>query len=131
MKEQEKIFKPPCTECGGSCCRYVAIEIDRPSSKTDYDHIRWWLLHRDVNVFIDHDKKWHVEFRGVCENLGPDSQCRDYNRRPEICRTHGNLEEECEYFDSPYLYYFSNIREFERYLDKKKINWRFKHHTRK
>lgn len=131
MKKPETSFLPPCADCGGSCCRYVAIEIDRPTTKTDYDNIRWWLLHKDVHVFVDHDRKWHVEFRGVCENLGPKNECLMYHHRPEICRNHGNIEEECEYFDSPYLLYFSSLKEFEKYLDKKKIDWRFKHHVKK
>jgi uncharacterized protein len=126
MKKKMEQFQPPCGECGGRCCQYTAIEIDRPTSKNDYDNIRWYLSHKNVHVFVDHDKKWHVEFRSPCENLGPDNMCLIYEIRPRICRNHGNLEEECEYFDSPYLRYFSTRLEFEKYLNKKSIQWRFK-----
>ncbi len=119
-------FQPPCDACGGSCCRYVAIEIDRPTTKQDYDHIRWYLLHRDVSVFIDHDRKWYIEFRTPCEKQREDNRCGIYNRRPKICRDHGNVEGECEYYDSPYREYFSTEKAFLTYLEKKGKDWKFK-----
>ncbi len=126
MIKKNKEFAPPCDDCGGRCCQYTAIEIDKPTSKTDYDNIRWYLSHKNVHIFIDHDRKWHVEFRSPCENLGSDNRCLIYDIRPHICRNHGNLEEECEYFDSPYLHYFHTRVEFEAFLKKKSIDWRFK-----
>ncbi|MCP4133411.1 MAG: hypothetical protein GY754_20755 [bacterium] len=122
----EKEFIPPCEECGGTCCKYIAIEIDKPTTKTDYDHIRWYLLHKDVNVFVDHDKKWYVEFRTPCESQTKKNQCGIYTTRPKICRGHGNTEYECEFYDSPFSIYFSKVDEFEKYLSKKKIDWKFK-----
>jgi len=121
-----KKFQPSCEECGGKCCEYIAIEIDRPGSKKDYDHIRWYLLHKKVNVFVDHDKKWHVEFRSRCEAQTDDKKCSIYKKRPKICRDHGNEDGECEFYDSPYYLYFTNCREFEKYLLKKGIDWSFK-----
>ncbi|HOP62979.1 MAG TPA: YkgJ family cysteine cluster protein [Spirochaetota bacterium] len=120
-------YTPPCDKCGGKCCAYVAIELDRPRSKTDYDHIRWYLAHKNVNVFIDHDKNWHVEFRTPCEFQGTDKKCKNYVNRPAICREHGTSEGDCEFYDSPYLEYFSSCREFEAYLDKKGVDWRFRY----
>ena len=122
----ESDFTPPCHKCGAKCCKYVAIEIDIPTTKTEYDYIRWYLLHKDMNVFIDHDKKWHVEFKTPCEMIDKDGKCLAYDIRPKICRTHGNDDEECEYFDSPYLFYFSDTKQYEKYLNKKKIDWKFK-----
>jgi len=119
-------FQPPCDECGGSCCRYVAIEIDKPTAKGDYDHIRWYLVHRDVNVFIDHDKKWFIEFRTTCEHQGSDNRCQIYDTRPRICRGHGNEDGECEFFDSPYLEYFSSEKVFLDYLEGRGIDWKFR-----
>ncbi|MFC1669453.1 YkgJ family cysteine cluster protein [Spirochaetota bacterium] len=119
-------FKPPCQKCGSKCCKYIAIEIDKPGTKTEYDYIRWYLFHRDMNVFVDHDKKWHVEFKTPCEQLDRDGKCMVYDTRPKICRTHGNDDEECEYYDSPYHLYFSDVTEYEKYLNKKKIDWKFK-----
>jgi uncharacterized protein len=128
MKKNNDAFQPPCAHCGGKCCQYTAIEIDRPTTKREYDNIRWYLSHVNVHIFIDHDRKWHVEFRSHCENLGADNSCGMYVDRPDICRNHGNLEQECEYYDSPYLHYFSTRIEFEGYLKKKKVNWKFRKH---
>ncbi len=122
----ELMNKPPCHECGGSCCKYVALEIDKPVNKTDYDNIRWYLLHRNVNVFIDHERKWFVEFRSPCEALSETGACEVYEERPKICREHGNYEGECEYYSSPYAEYFSSEQEFLAYLGNRKIDWKFK-----
>ncbi|HOP28497.1 MAG TPA: YkgJ family cysteine cluster protein [Spirochaetota bacterium] len=120
-------YKAPCGQCGGKCCGYVAIEIDKPNCKKDYDIIRWYLAHQNVNVFIDHDKNWHVEFRTPCEFQDSDNKCRIYTKRPTICREHGRAEGDCEFYDSPYTEYFSSCKEFESYLTKKGADWRIKY----
>ncbi len=119
-------FVPPCEECGGRCCRYVAIEIEKPSAKNDYDNIRWYLLHRDINIFVDHDGKWYIEFRTPCEQQMEDHRCGIYSVRPRICRAHGNSEGECEYYDTPFKHYFSTEKDFLAFLEKKGIDWRFR-----
>ena len=127
MNRPVESFIPNCEKCGGSCCNYVAIEIDKPTTKQNCDHIRWYLLHKDVNVFIDHDKNWFVEFRTPCEKQNPsDYKCTIYSKRPKICRDHGNDDESCEYYDSPYFKYFSNAPQFEKYLNSRGIDWRYK-----
>lgn len=115
-----------CQRCGAACCRYVAIEIDRPTAKTDYDHVRWYLLHVGVTVFIDHDNRWFVEFETPCRELKSDHLCGRYRERPRICRSHGDEDESCEYFATPYKRQFRAIGEFEAYLEKRGIDWRFK-----
>ncbi len=119
-------FLAPCNECGGKCCEYVAIEIDKPTSKSDYDNVRWYLVHRNVNIFIDHDSKWFIEFRTPCEKQQFDKRCSIYEIRPKICRDHGNVEGECEFYDNPYKKYFKTAEEFQLYLENKGIDWRFK-----
>ncbi len=121
-----KITTATCAECGGACCTYVAMEIDKPSCKKDYDHVRWYLLHRDVSVFIDHDKNWFVEFETPCECLGEEGMCAIYEKRPRICRGHGAEEGTCEFFNDPYQKKFTHHKEFEEYLDKKGIKWKWK-----
>lgn len=119
-------FEPPCRDCGGRCCDYVAVELDRPSRKKDYDSIRWYLAHKNINVFIDHSRKWFIEFRTPCDKMDPYKRCTIYKNRPSICRDHGNTEGSCEYFDTPYREYFSTVKEFEKYLENKKIDWRYR-----
>jgi len=119
-------YQAPCAQCGGRCCNYIAIEIDKPKSKHDYDMMRWYLAHKNVNVFIDHDKNWHVEFRTPCDYQEKNKKCSIYSKRPVICRDHGNSEGSCEYYDTPYAEYFSSLEEFEKYLNDKGIDWKYK-----
>jgi len=119
-------YFPPCKECGGKCCEYVAIEIDKPKTKKDFDYIRWFLLHKNVNVFIDHENKWFTEFRTECLAQKDDKTCEIYSERPKICRDHGTEQGNCEFFDTPYKRYFSDVKDFEKYLSKNGIDWKFK-----
>ncbi len=116
----------PCDRCGAGCCRYVAVEIDEPTSKRDYDHIRWYLLHNNVHVFADHEGYWYVEFETDCGSLDAEARCGSYERRPRICRHHGEKDATCEFMDDPHMVRFSNAEEFENYLDEQGIQWRFK-----
>ncbi len=116
-----------CDDCDGRCCRYIATELDRPRSKRDYDHIRWFLLHRNVSVYIDRSGQWFVEFQTPCRELKPDHRCRSYARRPRICRAHNADGESCERYDAkPYRMCFNNATQFEAYLTQRGIDWRFK-----
>jgi hypothetical protein len=83
----------PCAGCG-ECCRYVATQIDRPTTNTDYDQIFWYLTHKDVSVYIDWEGDFYLEFRTLCEHLTPANTCAIYRERPEICSDFSF--EECE-----------------------------------
>jgi len=125
MKKKEATLT--CDECGARCCRYVATQIDTPSCKRDYDHIRWFLLHENVHVFIDHERHWLVEFETACSELAQDHLCRNYANRPRICRHHGD-ERDCEFLagTEPHVIRFSTVGEFDAYMDKRGIDWRWK-----
>jgi Fe-S-cluster containining protein len=126
-KRSSGTSKALCAACGGMCCRYVAVEIDKPTCKRDYDHIRWYLLHEKVHVFLDHEKRWFVEFETPCSALQADAACGNYAERPRICRQHGEGAVECEYVsdDQPFRRRFSTATEFEDYLDRKRVLWRW------
>lgn len=126
----KKLLEPPCDACGAKCCRYVSIEIDKPTGKRDYDTIRWYLLHRNVNVYIDHEEEWFVEFITPCEELRPANRCGAYEERPQVCRDHGWPIGTCEFFDDPTKHYFTSAADFEAYLAKKNIDWRWKRRPR-
>ena len=127
MTEPTLIEKSTCLTCGSRCCRYVALELDEPTRKRDYDHIRWYLMHRDVNVFTGHDGAWHLEFETACEMLGSAGECTGYKRRPRICESHGK-DHDCEFVaeSEPHELHFSTAGQFEQYLDENGIKWRKK-----
>ena len=78
------IKQNPCAGCS-LCCRYIAMEIDRPEEKKDVEQIRWFLLHKNVWIFIDHDSSWNIQFNTPCEKLDG-HLCSIYETRPQICR---------------------------------------------
>jgi hypothetical protein len=44
-----------CCKCTG-CCRYVSVDIKKPRSKDAIDLYVWYLLHKNVQIYIDNDK---------------------------------------------------------------------------
>ncbi len=83
----------PCTACT-QCCQYVAIEVDTPETRRDFDNIRWYLYHPGIEVYVDHEDTWNVLLYSRCENLLADGKCAVYETRPYICRNFDN--ETCE-----------------------------------
>lgn len=122
-----------CHACKGDCCRHIAMQIDRPSCKRDYDNIRWFLLHRDVAIFVDHDGDWLLEVTTPCERLNGEYRCSNYEARPRVCRTYPADDEQCE-FDAdepPWTRRFTSVEEFETYLDSQGIDWRWNDRKRR
>ena len=85
--------KNPCDSCDGKCCRYFALEIDKPTTKRDFDDIRWYLAHEHIRVFVE-DGSWYLEVQNCCRHLDASSRCRIYDQRPALCREHST--ENCE-----------------------------------
>lgn len=117
-----------CDACDAACCRYVATQIDTPTCKRDYDNIRWYLLHNAVNVFIDHDDAWYLEFETDCSRLDAQGRCTTYEQRPRLCARHGEDGTDCEFHgaSAPYKRIFRTAAEFEAYLSRKGIAWRWR-----
>ena len=128
MARKDQVQLYDCIACGAKCCRHLALEIDKPTCKRDYDNIRWYLMHENVNVFVDREGKWTLEFLTKCQNLLGNDTCIRYTDRPIICRDYPEPGDNCEYVggDSPYKLFFSNVKEFEQYLDKRGIDWRWR-----
>ena len=117
---------PTCDGCNGICCRHVAIEIDKPTSKREYEDVIWYLWHEGVSVFVEDDGKWYVEFSTPCSALMPHGLCAAYNDRPQVCRDydvnvcvrHAESSEPVHEFRTP--------DEYIRHLESKGIDWRYK-----
>ena len=85
--------KNPCERCD-LCCRHIAVEIDKPETDEEYDQIRWFLLHRDVWIFIDNDDSWNLQVNNKCKRLGKGGWCEFYDKRPIICKKYSS--DNCE-----------------------------------
>jgi Fe-S-cluster containining protein len=111
---------PPCHDCTAKCCKYFALQIDKPTTPRHHDHIRWYLLHEHIAVWVQAGD-WYLEVRTPCKHLQPDNRCGIYHTRPQICREYGwpdadaHDDEPCEYFGAGdgYDLYFETAEAFD------------------
>ncbi|MEZ6132181.1 MAG: YkgJ family cysteine cluster protein [Planctomycetaceae bacterium] len=83
-----------CQYCTGRCCRYFALPLETPETWCDFDHIRWYMMHGRVSIFVD-EGSWYIMVFADCRHLQPDNMCGTYDTRPGICRTY--TTDDCEY----------------------------------
>ena len=57
-----------CEHCTAVCCRYIALPIDTPQERSDFDDIRWYLLHEGISVFVEDGPAVQVQRR--CRVIG-------------------------------------------------------------
>jgi Fe-S-cluster containining protein len=104
-----------CQFCTAKCCRYFALPLDTPTTREEFEYIRWFLLHDHATVFTE-DGEWYVCVHTVCKHLGEDHRCGIYETRPQICREY--TTKDCEYEDDwVYDQYFETAEQVEEYMD--------------
>jgi uncharacterized protein len=110
--------KKSCEGCEAECCKHVAIEIDAPENLEDFEDIKWYVAHKNINVFVDEDYEWYVEFLTPCEFLGDDFKCTIHGAKPKLCNDY--LHDECVFHNSDYeeKYTFKSIEDVENYIEK-------------
>jgi Fe-S-cluster containining protein len=110
------MLKKTCKKCSGMCCKYVAVEIDTPEEIEDFEDIKWYVCHKNINVYVDEENIWHIEFLTPCEFLGKNSLCKIYEIRPHICREYN--QDECP-FHNEYKekYTFKKLKDVEKYIE--------------
>lgn len=116
----DKKNKNLCKRCS-ACCNYIAVEIDKPTDNDDYNNILWFLLHKNVRVYIGWDNKWYLEFITPCKKLNLRGLCKDYAARPKVCREYS--QKDCPKYshDAAEKTYFKTADDFLAFLKKKKI----------
>ena len=104
-----------CDHCTAKCCRYFALPIDEPTTRKDFDYIRWYLLHDRATVFVE-ESSWYLLVHTTCKHLMDDHRCGIYHTRPQICRDY--TTDECE-FDDDWCYdkYFETAEQIDEYAD--------------
>ena len=93
-REELKPGEVLCAYCTGKCCRYFALPIDTPETWSDYDYVRWYLMHGNTSVFVE-DDTWYLVVHADCKHLMDDNLCDAYATRPGICRKYSTAD--CEY----------------------------------
>ncbi|MBT3405254.1 hypothetical protein HN832_04730 [archaeon] len=105
-----------CEGCDAKCCKHVAVEIDEPEEKEDFENIKWYVCHKNVNVFVE-ESKWYVEFLTPCEHLMENNKCHIYSQRPKICCEYS--EEDCVFEGYKDELIFKTIEDVEKYVGEK------------
>ena len=95
-REDLKSDEVLCEYCTAKCCRYFALPIETPETWDDYDHIRWYMIHGSVSIFVE-DDTWYLMVLNDCMHLQADNRCGIYEDRPGICRRYTTRN--CEYDD--------------------------------
>ncbi len=104
-----------CEYCTAKCCRYFALPIETPSTRQDFDYIRWFLLHDRATVFVE-GETWYLLVHTECRHLRADHRCGIYPDRPQICRDYSTSN--CEYEDDAvYDRYFELPEQVEEYVE--------------
>jgi hypothetical protein len=128
MKEIELIFpkfkneesmteSEICLACHG-CCSYISVVIESPRSKDQRDSYGWYLSHRNVEIYIDHDNDWNLLFKTPCNHLLPNGACGVYETRFDICREYE--ADSCSRTGSDCKILFKSSEELYKYLDDRK-----------
>ncbi len=114
-----------CDQCAALCCRYFALPIETPTTRKDFDDIRWYLCHENVAVFIE-EKTWYVAVMNKCKHLQKDNRCGIYETRPKICR--GYSTENCDYHGGDYGFekLFTSAEQLWEYAQEQLKNARLK-----
>jgi Fe-S-cluster containining protein len=107
--------RTPCDYCTAKCCRYFALPIQTPRTRSDFEFLRWYLLHDAATVFVE-EGSWYLLVHTTCKHLRDDNRCGIYETRPEICREYSSAD--CEYEDD-YCYeqYFETPEQVEDYME--------------
>ena len=104
-----------CTYCTAKCCRYFALPIEKPTDWTDFEYIRWYVMHGRTAIFVE-DDNWFLCVHAVCQHLQPDNRCGVYETRPPICSDYSS--QTCEYEeDGLYDGYFETPDQVYEYTE--------------
>lgn len=74
----------PCSVCKGACCEYMLVNVDHLKS----DHQLWFVKHGKLYTGVAcRLDTVVVEVDHACRELTMGGKCRNYDGRPEICKT--------------------------------------------
>ena len=121
-KKAKKAKKVLCHTCKALCCRYVALPIEKPTERSDFDDIRWYLAHKDISVFVEAGA-WYINIKNKCRHLSEkDHRCKIYDRRPKICRGYKTVDCELTGEEYDYSLHFTDDKQMEEYMKVKYDN---------
>ena len=129
FKNEEKMTESEiCLKCTG-CCRYVTVEIDKPRNKEKVELYTWYLLHKNVQIYIDNEGDWNLLFITTCTELQSDGKCGIYPTRPKICKEYS--PKSCSRTGKDHTHLFMTPSALIEYLDEEKAKKKKKNTKKK
>ncbi len=114
FENEEKMTESEiCVLCHG-CCSYVTADIEKPETKERIEEYRWYLFHRNTEIFIDNDGNWQLLFKTPCNELDENGYCKVYEIRPQICRDYS--AEYCSRTGKDHTHLFKTPEELTAFL---------------
>jgi len=104
-----------CEHCTALCCQYIALPIETPRTRADFDDVRWYLLHEGISVFVE-EGDWYLCIATTCRHLEADQRCGIYPTRPRLCRQYSTSD--CDYHSGDYDWeqHFTGPEHLEAYV---------------
>lgn len=121
-----------CDRCTALCCKYITLEIDKPTSKRNHDDIRWYILHEGITLLIEKGR-WLIKVPTPCSKLDKQGHCTIYEERPKTCREYST--ENCDYYteyetwETDYVE-IETPEDYEKYLESRKRKSKTKSKTK-
>jgi uncharacterized protein len=123
MAEETNLIQSEANPCDGctKCCNHIAIELDKPDDEESWDNLRWYLVHKNVWIFVDHDDSWNIQFNSPCEKVNQEGWCGIYETRPKICRNYTTRS--CEKYGDgeSFKQLFKTLEEFDDWNNKGRV----------
>ena len=103
-----------CDRCAALCCRYFALPIDNPTTRKDFDNVRWYLLHENVTIFVEKGQ-WYIGIANRCKQVQADNRCGIYDTRPQVCRKYST--DNCDWHGGEYSFdwLFTSAQQLEKF----------------
>jgi Fe-S-cluster containining protein len=114
--------KKLCKGCD-LCCKYVNFGIDVPNNPKAHDEVIWFIMHKNVYVWIDKHNNWFFKFVTPCEHI-KNGLCNIYGKRPHMCREYSHRE--CERYnpEKDEMFAFHTPEEFIYYLKQCRVKYK-------
>jgi len=103
-----------CVKCHG-CCSYVTADIEKPDTAMRREEYKWYLHHRNTEIYIDNEGSWQLLFKTPCNELDENGFCLVYETRPQICRDYS--AEYCSRTGKDHTHLFKTPDEMTAYLN--------------
>ena len=104
-----------CEHCTATCCHYIALPIETPETLSEFEDVRWYLIHENISIFVE-GGDWYICVHTPCRHLLADHRCGIYETRPHICRRY--TTENCDYHSGDYGWeqHFTSPEHLEAYV---------------